>query len=96
MNIIIFNWNPFKGDNVINCESVVIGIEKYIDARFVSVKGFSLDIINELKENKYHDLSCHKDNLVSEVKSITKDEAREKLISEIDKIINFLFDEKTS
>jgi hypothetical protein len=94
--IISFYWDHGKGEEH-NGKSLIIGqfLPKVVnsEATHIPCYGISLDVISPDKDFQLHNYSCSNTCMVSEVKEISKEEARKKLYEEIDKALDVLYDE---
>lgn len=96
MKIVKVEWDAGKFEDY-NAKSLVIGqyLPKIQNSQITHLElyGISLDIMNNAKDYQLHRYSCFTENVCSEVKQVSKQEAREALIAEIDKALDVLFDE---
>lgn len=96
MKILKFYWDNYKGEDW-NSRSLIIG--QYLpnlqndDITHLETYGISLDVVDENMDFRLKRHSCFQQNLDGEVTEITKEKARELLISEIDKALDILFNE---
>ena len=95
MKNITLNWDNAKGEET-NGKSLIIGQHlpklENDDLTHIELYGLSLDIIDNSKDYRLRQLSCHSENICSDVKEIAKEDARKLLIEEIDKSLDILFD----
>lgn len=93
--IISFTWDNGKCEDW-NGQHLMIGQHlpktENDDATHVNIYGISLDIADSSKDFQLKNISCYSGNLTSEIKEITKAEAREMLIKELDKALEIMFD----
>jgi hypothetical protein len=94
--ILAFNWDNAKGEDY-NGQHLIIGQHlpktQNEEATHLEVYGLSLDIADNTKDYQLKRQSCFSENITSDVKEITKDEARNLFIIEIDRALDILFDE---
>lgn len=94
MKIIKFNWDNQKGEDV-NGNHLIIGQHlpksQNEELTHCEVYGISLDIIDSSKDYMLKRISCYGGNIVGEIKEISKQDARDLLIKEIDKALEVLF-----
>lgn len=96
MKVVSFTWDNGKG-----CEwagqHLIIGqmLDQRIneEASHVHIYGISLDIADVSKDFQLRNLSCSTSLLSSEVKPITKEQARALYIAELDKALDLIFNE---
>jgi hypothetical protein len=96
MRIIKFEWDHAKGEDY-NGKSLVIGqhLPKTQNENFTHVEtyGISLDIIDSSKDYQLQRHTCYGENIVGEISTISKEEARTLLYSEIDRALDIMYDE---
>ena len=95
MKILQFEWDNAIGEEH-NGKSVIIGQHlpksQNEEASHLELYGISLDITDDSKDFRLKRISCFGENIVSDVKEITKREARELLINEVDKALDVMYD----
>lgn len=98
MNIISFEWDNHKDNGDINGKSVIIGQHlsklQTHDFTHVEIYGISLDIIDTSKDYPLKRLSCHADNVCSDARPISKEDARKLLYAHIDNALDIMYSEK--
>lgn len=96
MKIIKFEWDHSKGEPE-NGKSLIIGQhlpkQENCELTHVEVYGFSLDIVDDDKDLQLKRFSCFSENICGEIIEVTKKEARNLLMSEVDRILNVLYNE---
>ena len=96
MRVVKFIWDNHQ-DSDITGKNLIIGqlLPKCQndDIRHIETYGIALDIIDDRKDFRLHRHSCFSGNIVSEVSEISKQEARDLLIMEIDKALDILYSE---
>lgn len=94
--ILQFVWDNHKGDDC-NGKHLMIGHHlpktENEEMTHINIYGISLDIIDDAKDFRLKKLTCHQKNVVGNVNTTTKEEARELLIKEIDKALDVMFNE---
>lgn len=94
MKIVKFEWDHSKGEPE-NGKSLIIGqhLPKQENAELshVEVYGVSLDIVDDDKDLQLKKLSCFSGNICGEVTEVTREEARNLFMLEVDRILDVLF-----
>ena len=94
MKIIKFEADTAKGDDH-NGLDLIIGQhlprKENQNHSHINVYGIALNISDTSKDYQLHEMSCHRENLSGVVVSVTKEEARNALIIEIDKALEIMF-----
>lgn len=96
MKIVAFEWDNFQGEEH-NGRHLIVGDflnEQEEDFKSIKVNGFTLDLIDTTKDNQLKSISAYSKNLVGKIVEISKEEVRKRLISEIDKNLDILFNPK--
>lgn len=104
MKIIKFIWDYTKNSSKVvdeygNGRSLIIGQhlpnkDESTQNSHINLCGISLDIVRPNNIETLHKLSCFSKNVDSEIIEVSKEEAREALIAEIDKALEVMFDKK--
>jgi hypothetical protein len=96
MKIIAFEWDFGKGEDY-NGKSLFIGQHlpkaELDEPTHVETYGVALSAADETKNFMLHRHSCHVSNIIGEVRVVTKEEARELLVAEIDRTLAILYSE---
>ena len=94
--IFAFEWDNAKGEDY-NGKHLMIGqhLPKAQNHEFshVEIYGISLDIADEAKDWRLKRIGAFSNNCVTEVKEVTKEEARKMLIEQIDKALGIMFNQ---
>lgn len=93
--IVLFEWDYGK-DEEYNGKTLIIGksIPKNIytfNDNNINIQGFALDIIDIFKSDKFKNLSLSSKNVNGKINEVSKLQARNILINEIDNILNLLY-----
>lgn len=96
MNIVKFVWDNWQDEDW-NGRHLIIGqhLKNIQNDNFThcEVYGISLDIIDSKKDFQLKQHTCFSGNIVGDVQQISKAEARELLIKEIDLALAVMFDQ---
>jgi len=96
MKILNFEWDNAIGEDH-NGKHLIIGQhlpkQQNENLSHLEVYGISLDMIDNSKDYSLKRISCYGENIVGDVKEISKEQARTLLIKQIDDALEVMFKE---
>lgn len=96
MKILNFEWDNAIGEDH-NGKHLIIGQhlpkQQNENLSHLEVYGISLDIIDNSKDYRLKRISCYGENIIGDIKEISKEQARTLLIEKIDDALEIMFEE---